>query len=111
MYVKNIMARVHTQHRDRVALEQTLHYTKESYNMGEGNLHKVYKNFFSLVDVADGYWYVSAESHIIKNWTSKMIISIMKFFINNMWCLYCSKKAQNLRVFRANMASVLAEWE
>ena len=104
------MARVRTQYQDKMAHEQVIEYSKQHSNTGDGSLHKTYKNFFSLVDVADGYWYATVESHSFQHWTAKMLISIMKFFIDNMWSLYCSKKATTIHVFRRKVAEVLAEW-
>lgn len=105
------MKRVQSHYSDRLALDQVKHYSKNCYFKGNGPLNQTYRNLFSLVDVADGYWYAVAETHKINHWSGKFILSIMKFFINNLWCLFCNENAVNLGVFREKMADLMANWE
>jgi hypothetical protein len=109
--VNNIMIRVHTHHKDILAVDQLVQYSKNCYFTGVGPLNEMYRNLFCLVDVADGYWYASAESHKFHEWSGKFMISVLKFFINNTWCLACSEKATKLDVFRAKVADLFSEWE
>jgi len=71
----------------------------------------LYRKYFSLVDVADGYWYASAEAHRVENWSGKLVLAMLKFFINNTWVLYSTHKAMKLDIYRRQLANILAKWD
>jgi hypothetical protein len=73
-------------------------------------LHALYSIHFNLVDKADKYWYKFKNNHGLWKWKTKMILSIMRFFVMNVWVIFCSTtEYQELASFRENLAKALVE--
>ena len=48
-------------------------------------LHDFYREYFNLVDLADGHWYSVEEHHSHRRWECKMLLAILRSAVANTW--------------------------
>ena len=91
------------------SLEKAEHLMKSLSFADPAHLHQLYKDWFNLVDIGDGYWYDIQESHKNTCWKSKMIFSIMCFFMLNVWVLSCTTEFKLWINFQKELAAEITK--
>jgi len=104
-----IQKRIQTVHQAVFPLEQIISYTKTSWFKDIAPLHRFYKDWFNLVDLADTYWYQVQENHVNIRWKSKMLFAIMRFYTFNCWVWVSSVHFEMWKVFRTQLAKELVQ--
>jgi hypothetical protein len=105
--IRNMLRRIQTDHQNRTVVEKTLAFMQSTEFPDPALLHSHYRNHFNLVDLADRLYYKENETHGNHCWRSKMLFSIMRLLMVNVWCLACQTKFEKRKVFRSNLAKEL----
>jgi hypothetical protein len=99
------MDRVRVVHAEKDELEQVKTYLQQNSFTDPAPLHQLYKSTFNLVDLLDGYWYDVEEHHRNYSWKSKMLLSIMRFFMVNVWAYHLQRDDTEWMDFRKSLAT------
>lgn len=81
----------------------------QSWNVDPAPLHDVYREWFNLVDLTNGYWYKMWDRHANQKWKSKFLLSIMKYFVINTWTWTSTQRYESWLDFRTNLAAELVQ--
>jgi hypothetical protein len=109
--VQNISNRIKTVHTRKSEIDSTVEFTKSTWFEDPAPIHNFYREWFNLIDLADGYWYEVEDHHRNERWKSKMILTICKYFIINVWVLSTCQEFSKWRNFRTSLASDLAGFQ
>eukprot|EP00005_Dracoamoeba_jomungandri_P008813 CAMPEP_0174275952 /NCGR_PEP_ID=MMETSP0439-20130205/60120_1 /TAXON_ID=0 /ORGANISM="Stereomyxa ramosa, Strain Chinc5" /LENGTH=815 /DNA_ID=CAMNT_0015368133 /DNA_START=395 /DNA_END=2842 /DNA_ORIENTATION=- len=50
--------------------------------------HKIYREFFNSIDIADKMFYCIALGHRSRNWATRMLFYMIRIALNNSWVVY-----------------------
>src|SRR5947209_291987 len=84
-YVTRVLARIETVHRNLTMVQRVVKFVEKKQFPDPAPLHDFYRAHFNLVDLTDRYWYKVQENHGNWKWRSKMLFSIMRFAMINVW--------------------------
>ncbi len=108
-YVEHIWARVSTLYQNKNTVEAIKQHLQMVRIGDPAPLHSFYRDWFNLVDLADRLWYAVEENHGTWSWKFKAALSIMKYFMINVWSRSILEEWQDWKDFRANLAVQLVQ--
>lgn len=106
-YISSIIKRVETIYKDASLIEKVQQYVKSQYYSNSNIVHDTYREKFNLVDKLDKYWYRFWDRHGNHKWRSKLLHSILSFFLINVWIRYSQESYVSWRDFRKKLSDVL----
>ena len=67
-------------------------------------IHTFYRSHFNYVDLADKKWYKVSDHHGNWKWKSKMLHSILRMYMINLWGIAIQEKYEGWIEFRESLA-------
>ena len=86
-------------------------YIKSKYFKDPAPLHDFYREWFNLIDLINRYWYEVSDKHKNGKWKSKMLFSILRFFLINVWVFSSKEKFNFWKNFREELAKEMIKFE
>ena len=102
--IQKIVKRVQSVHRDQSLLQKIYKYVEKEAFPDPSPIHNFYHSHFNYVDLADRKWYKVNDHHGNWKWKSKMLHSIMRMFMINLWGIAIQEKYESWIEFRENLA-------
>lgn len=103
------MDRVEALYGKRSQVEKIFHNIENQHFPGIAPINSFYRKHFNLVDLMNAQWYDYNESHGNHKWKSKLLLSIMRYFVANVWAFHLQVECETIKEFRHSLAEELAE--
>jgi hypothetical protein len=110
-YIDNIVKRSETLHRHMSEVEQIQKAILKGSLPDPSPTHNFYRDWFNCVDMSNRRWYSVEECHAHYSWKTKMLLTILRFGIMNLWTSYLSKKFYTFLSFRTELAERMRQYE
>lgn len=94
-------------HQERQELDSVLQSIENLFLTEKALCHDVYRSFFNVIDLADGYWYAVADHHPIQQWEAKLLYVILKYVVMNVWVHHQTHKVVTWMDARRQLAADL----
>jgi hypothetical protein len=109
--INNILQRCKSIHQNASQIEIIAKHIEKNAYSSVPVMHKTYTDYFNLVDLADRYWNNVEQKHQNHNWKSKMILTIIRYQVINMWVYCCHFKYEDWKDFRTNFGIFLQKYQ
>ena len=96
--------------KEKGMIEALKDHVDKNWSVDPAPIHNFYREWFNLVDMTDKYWYDVQDHHRNEKWKSRMLFSILRYFIYNVWALSTSEKFTLWKEFRAYLAKEMTQF-
>ena len=108
--IQNILRRTEYIYSKVSSIEQIKRFIKCQQYIKPAPAHDVYVNHFNFIDKIDRYWYSVQETHGNHRWRSKLLFSILRFAMQNVWIWHIQASYEPWQDFRKTLALELANF-
>ena len=104
-----IISRTKLVHAPQSTMIGLLNLLKKDGFYVQSPLHKSYRTNFNYVDIADRFWYQVALPRRITDWKAKMVFSVLKLYMINVWGYFCQQEYLRWIEFRKAVAYAIIQ--
>ena len=109
-YIENILNRVNTIHTNSTELIKLELDIKSKWKKDPSVIHDFYREWFNIIDIADGYWYSVEDNHHTQSWGCKMIHAILRHIMLISWAYHSLSKYESWIDYRTNVGRELTKY-